>query len=203
VRLAQNANYVSAGTVEFLVGPDDAFYFLEVNTRIQVEHTVTEVVTGIDIIREQLLIAEGEPISFSQEQVAERGFAIQVRINAEDPRNNFLANPGVVQVYQSSAGPGVRLDGAIYQGYEIPPYYDSLMVKLTVYGFTWPEAVQRLARSLRGFLILGVKPPSPISRKSSPTRISSPCASTPAISTTIPSFCNIGNGSGKWTKSPG
>jgi pyruvate carboxylase subunit A len=157
VRLAQNAGYVSAGTVEFLVGPDDSFYFLEVNTRIQVEHTVTEVVTGIDIIREQLLIAEGEPISFSQEQVVERGFAIQVRINAEDPRNNFLATPGVVQVYQSSAGPGVRLDGAIYQGYEIPPYYDSLMVKLTVYGYTWPEAVQRLARSLRGFLILGVK----------------------------------------------
>jgi pyruvate carboxylase len=157
VLLAQTADYVSAGTVEFLVGPDDSFYFLEVNTRIQVEHTVTEVVTGIDVIREQLLIAEGEPISFTQEQVAERGFAIQVRINAEDPKNNFLANPGVVQVYQSSAGPGVRLDGAIYQGYEIPPYYDSLMVKLTVYGFTWPEAVQRLARSLRGFLILGVK----------------------------------------------
>jgi acetyl-CoA carboxylase biotin carboxylase subunit len=157
VRLAKKADYVSAGTVEFLVGPDGSFYFLEVNTRIQVEHTVTEVVTGIDIIREQLLIAEGEPISFTQEQVLERGFAIQVRINAEDPKNNFLANPGVIEVYRSSAGPGVRLDGAIYQGYEIPPYYDSLMVKLTVYGFTWPEAVQRLSRSLRGFLILGVK----------------------------------------------
>jgi acetyl-CoA carboxylase biotin carboxylase subunit len=157
VRLAQTANYISAGTVEFLVGADDSFSFLEVNTRIQVEHTVTEVVTGIDIIREQLRIAEGEPISFSQDQVAERGFAIQVRINAEDPQNNFLANPGVIQVYQSSAGPGVRLDGAIYQGYEITPYYDSLMLKLTVYGFTWPEAVQRLSRSLRGFLILGVK----------------------------------------------
>jgi pyruvate carboxylase subunit A len=157
VRLAQRADYLSAGTVEFLVGADDSFYFLEVNTRIQVEHTVTEVVTGIDVIREQLLIAQGEPISFSQDQVKERGYAIQVRINAEDPKNNFLANPGVVQVYQASAGPGVRLDGAIYQGYEIPPYYDSLMMKLTVYGFTWPEAVQRLARSLRGFLILGVK----------------------------------------------
>ena len=157
VRLAQKADYLSAGTVEFLVGADDSFYFLEVNTRIQVEHTVTEVVTGIDVIREQLLIAQGEPISFSQDQVTERGYAIQVRINAEDPKNNFLANPGVVQVYQASAGPGVRLDGAIYQGYEIPPYYDSLMMKLTVYGFTWPEAVQRLARSLRGFLILGVK----------------------------------------------
>jgi len=138
VRLAQKAGYQSAGTVEFLVDPDDSFYFLEVNTRIQVEHTVTEVVTGIDIIREQLLIAQGEPISFSQDQVRERGFAIQVRINAEDPKNNFFATPGVIQVYQSPGGPGVRLDGAVYQGYEIPPYYDSLMVKLTVYGFTWP-----------------------------------------------------------------
>ena len=157
VRMAQAANYFSAGTVEFLVSPDGSFYFLEVNTRIQVEHTVTEVVTGIDIIREQLLIAQGEPISFSQKQVVERGYAIQVRINAEDPKNDFLASPGVVQVYHPSAGHGVRLDGAIYQGYEIPPYYDSLMVKLTVYGYTWQEAVDRLHRALKGFLIVGVK----------------------------------------------
>ncbi len=157
VRMARAAHYFSAGTVEFLVAPDNAFYFLEVNTRVQVEHTVTEMVTGIDIIREQFLIAQGEPISFSQDHVVERGYAIQVRINAEDPKNNFLASPGVVQVYQSSAGHGVRLDGAIYQGYEIPPYYDSLMVKLTVYGFTWQEAVDRLDRALKGFLILGVK----------------------------------------------
>ncbi len=155
--MARAARYFSAGTVEFLVAADGSFYFLEVNTRIQVEHTVTEMVTGIDIIREQLLIAMGEPISFSQEQVMERGYAIQVRINAEDPKNNFLASPGVVQVYQASAGHGVRLDGAIYQGYEIPPFYDSLMVKLTVYGYTWQEAVDRLHRSLKGFLILGVK----------------------------------------------
>lgn len=157
VRMARAARYFSAGTVEFLVAPDNSFYFLEVNTRVQVEHTVTEMVTGIDIIREQLLIAQGEPISFSQDQVVERGYAIQVRINAEDPKNDFLASPGVVQVYQSSAGHGVRLDGAIYQGYEITPYYDSLMVKLTVYGFTWQEAVDRLHRALKGFLILGVK----------------------------------------------
>ena len=157
VRMARAANYFSAGTVEFLVAPDDSFYFLEVNTRIQVEHTVTEVVTGIDLIREQLLIAMGQPISFSQDQVVERGYAIQVRINAEDPKNDFLASPGVVQLYQSSLGHGVRLDGAIYQGYEIPPYYDSLMVKLTVSGFTWQEAVDRLHRTLKGFLILGVK----------------------------------------------
>jgi pyruvate carboxylase len=157
VRMARAANYFSAGTVEFLVAPDNTFYFLEVNTRIQVEHTVTEAVTGIDLIREQLLIAQGEPISFTQDQVVERGYAIQVRINAEDPKNDFRPNPGVVQVYHSSLGHGVRLDGAIYQGYEIPPYYDSLMVKLTVSGFTWQEAVDRLHRTIKGFLILGVK----------------------------------------------
>jgi pyruvate carboxylase subunit A len=156
-RAARAANYLSAGTVEFLVEPDGTFYFLEVNTRLQVEHTVTEVVTGIDIVREQLLIALGEPISFSQDQVVTRGYAIELRINAEDPKNDFLASPGVVQVYQSSAGHGVRLDGAIYQGYEIPPYYDSMMVKLTVYGLTWQEAVDRMSRALKGFLIIGVK----------------------------------------------
>jgi pyruvate carboxylase subunit A len=157
VRAAQAAKYLSAGTVEFLVSHDGTYYFLEVNTRLQVEHTVTEVVTGIDIVREQLLIAMGEPISFSQEQVAERGYAIELRINAEDPQNDFLASPGVVEVYRSSAGHGVRLDGAVYQGYKITPFYDSLIVKLTVYGFTWREAVDRMARALNGFLIIGVK----------------------------------------------
>jgi pyruvate carboxylase subunit A len=157
VQVARTAKYLSAGTVEFLVDPDGTYYFLEVNTRLQVEHTVTEVVTGIDIVREQLLIAMGEPISFSQDQVAVRGYAIELRINAEDPKNDFLASPGLIEVYRSSAGPGVRLDGAIYQGYIITPFYDSLIVKLTVYGFTWPEAVDRMARALNGFLIIGVK----------------------------------------------
>lgn len=157
VRVARAARYLNAGTVEFLVEPDGKFYFLEVNTRIQVEHTVTEMVTGIDIVREQFLIAQGDPISFSQDRVVERGYAIELRINAEDPKNNFLASPGVVQVYSSSAGHGVRLDGTIYQGYEITGHYDSLIVKLTVLGFTWEEAVNRLARALKGFLIVGVK----------------------------------------------
>ena len=157
VKAARAADYLSAGTVEFLVEPDGAFYFLEVNTRIQVEHTVTEMVTGIDLVREQLLIAQGEPIGFSQDQVVERGYAIELRINAEDPKNEFFASPGVVQVYQGPGGHGVRLDGAIYQGYEIPRYYDSMLVKLTVYGFTWREAVDRLARALDGFVIIGVK----------------------------------------------
>jgi acetyl/propionyl-CoA carboxylase alpha subunit len=157
VKAAKAADYLSAGTVEFLVEPDGTFYFLEVNTRIQVEHTVTEMITGIDLVREQLLIALGEPVGFSQDQVVERGYAIELRINAEDPKNEFFASPGVVQVYQAPGGHGVRLDGAIYQGYEIPRYYDSMMVKLTVYGFTWQEAVDRLARALDGFVIIGVK----------------------------------------------
>jgi acetyl-CoA carboxylase biotin carboxylase subunit len=157
VQVARAARYLNAGTVEFLVEPDGNFYFLEVNTRIQVEHTVTEMVTGVDIVREQFLIAQGESISFSQDQVKERGWAIELRINAEDPKNNFLASPGVVQVYQTSMGPGVRLDGTIYQGYEITSHYDSLIVKVTVLGFTWGEAVNRLARTLKGFLIVGVK----------------------------------------------
>jgi acetyl/propionyl-CoA carboxylase alpha subunit len=157
VKAAKAADYLSAGTVEFLVEPDGTFYFLEVNTRIQVEHTVTEMVTGIDLVREQLLIALGEPVGFSQDQVVERGYAIELRINAEDPKNQFFASPGMVQVYQAPGGHGVRLDGAIYQGYEIPRYYDSMLVKLTVYGFTWQEAVDRLARALDGFVIIGVK----------------------------------------------
>jgi acetyl-CoA carboxylase biotin carboxylase subunit len=157
VKAAKAAAYLNAGTVEFLVEPDGAFYFLEVNTRIQVEHTVTEMVTGIDLVREQLLIASGEPISFSQDQLVERGYAIELRINAEDPKNEFFASPGMVQVYQGPGGHGVRLDGAVYQGYEIPRYYDSMLVKLTVYGFTWQEAVDRLARALDGFVIIGVK----------------------------------------------
>ena len=156
VRAVRAANYLSAGTVEFLVDPDGAFFFLEVNTRLQVEHTVTEMITGIDIVREQLLIAMGEPISFTQDQIVERGYAIELRINAEDPKNDFLSSPGMIRVYLSPGGPGVRLDGAIYQGYEITPFYDSMMVKLTVYGFTWREAVDRMSRALKGFLIVGV-----------------------------------------------
>ena len=156
VRAVRAAHYLSAGTVEFLVDPDNAFYFLEVNTRLQVEHTVTEVLTGIDIVREQFLIAMGEPISFTQDQIVERGYAIELRINAEDPKNDFLSSPGMIRVYLSPGGPGVRLDGAIYQGYEITPFYDSMMVKLTVYGFTWREAVDRMSRALKGFLIVGV-----------------------------------------------
>ena len=157
VQATRAASYLSAGTVEFLLDQDDNFYFLEVNTRIQVEHTISEVITGVDIVREQIRIAAGEPLSVAQEDIIFRGTAIELRITAEDPKNNFMPDPGVIQIYQSPGGHGVRIDGAVYQGYEIPRYYDSMLAKLTVYGFTWREAVDRLNRSLGQFLIQGVK----------------------------------------------
>ena len=157
VEATRASRYVNAGTVEFLLDEDDRFYFLEVNTRIQVEHTITEMITGVDLVREQIRIAAGDRLSFSQEDISFRGHAIELRINAEDPKSNFMASPGLIQIYQSPGGHGVRLDGAVYQGYEIPRYYDSLIVKLTVYGFNWKEAVDRLRRVLDGFIIVGVK----------------------------------------------
>lgn len=157
VQASRASNYVNAGTVEFLLDQDDRFYFLEVNTRLQVEHTVTEMITGVDIVREQIRIAAGEPISFKQDEITFRGTSIELRITAEDPKNNFAPSPGVMQIYQTPGGHGTRLDGAVYQGYEVPRYYDSMLVKLTVYGFTWREAVDRLRRSLDGFVIAGLK----------------------------------------------
>jgi acetyl-CoA carboxylase biotin carboxylase subunit len=157
VRATRACNYLSAGTVEFLMDQDGNYYFLEVNTRIQVEHTVTEMITGIDIVREQLLVAGGQPLSVSQKDITFRGAAIELRITAEDPKNNFMPNPGLIETYQSVGGHGVRIDGAVYQGYEIPRFYDSLLCKLTVYGFSWGEAVDRLKRSLNNFVIAGVK----------------------------------------------
>jgi pyruvate carboxylase subunit A len=157
VKATRASNYINAGTVEFLLDEQDKYFFLEVNTRIQVEHTVTEMITGIDLVREQIRIAAGEPISFAQSDVHFRGTAIELRINAEDPKNNFMANPGVIQIYQSPGGHGTRVDGAVYQGYEIPRYYDSMLIKLTVYGFTWREAVDRLRRTLNSLILAGVR----------------------------------------------
>ncbi len=158
VKAAKAANYLNAGTVEFLIDQDNNFYFLEINTRIQVEHTVTEMVTGIDIVRNQINIALGKPISFDQDDVKLRGHAIEVRINAEDPKNDFMPEGGKkVRVYRSTGGFGVRLDGLVYQGYVIPEAYDSLLVKLTVQGFTWEETVGRLGRCLDNFTIRGPK----------------------------------------------
>jgi pyruvate carboxylase len=159
IRAAREAGYVNAGTVEFLVDPrTNRFWFMEVNTRLQVEHTVTEILTGIDIIRQQILMAEGETLDIPEERIHLVGKAIQVRVNAEDPKNNFMPEGGKrVEVYQSPGGPEIRLDGIVYQGYKIPTDYDSLLVKLTVRGYSWQQTIQRLKRALKDFLIVGPK----------------------------------------------
>jgi pyruvate carboxylase subunit A len=158
VRAAKAANYCNAGTVEFLLDQDLNYYFMEINTRVQVEHTVTEMITGIDIVRNQINLAFGEDLPFTQQDVQLRGHAIEVRINAEDPKNDFMPEGGKkVEVYRSTGGFGVRLDGFVYQGYVIPEVYDSLLVKLTVHGFTWNETVGRLKRCLMNFHIRGPK----------------------------------------------
>ena len=158
VKAAQAAKYINAGTVEFLIDSDFNYYFMEINTRVQVEHTVTEMITGIDIVRNQINLALGSKLSFTQDDVQLRGHAIEVRINAEDPKNDFMPEGGKkVEVYRSTGGFGVRLDGFVYQGYVIPEVYDSLLVKLTVHGFTWDETVGRLIRCLNNFHIRGPK----------------------------------------------
>lgn len=158
VKAAQASNYTNAGTVEFLVDRDMNYYFMEINTRVQVEHTVTEMVTGIDIVRTQIKLAFGKKLLFNQEDVQIRGHAIEMRINAEDPKNDFMPEGGkTVNIYRSPGGYGVRLDGFVYQGYTIPEVYDSLLVKLTVHGYSWNETVDRLKRCLTNFVILGPK----------------------------------------------
>lgn len=158
VRAAKAAEYTNAGTVEFLVDKDMNYYFMEINTRIQVEHTVTEMITGIDIVRTQIKLAFGKKLLFGQDDVQIRGHAIEMRINAEDPKNNFMPEGGkTVSIYRSPGGYGVRLDGFVYQGYTIPEVYDSLLVKLTVHGYSWNETVDRLRRCLRNFVIVGPK----------------------------------------------
>jgi pyruvate carboxylase subunit A len=158
VKAAKAADYTNAGTVEFLVDKDMNYYFMEINTRIQVEHTVSEMVTGIDIVRTQIKLAFGKKLLFNQKDIQIRGHAIEMRINAEDPKNNFMPEGGkTVSIYRSPGGYGVRLDGFVYQGYTIPEVYDSLLVKLTVHGFSWNETVDRLRRCLKNFVIVGPK----------------------------------------------
>ena len=161
VRAARTVNYENAGTVEFLLDQDGNFYFMEMNTRLQVEHTVTEQITGIDIVQEQIRIAEGQPLSFAQDDIQRRGFAIQFRINAEDPRNDFLPNYGRITRYYSPGGPGVRVDAAIYTGYEFPPHYDSMCAKLTVWALTWDKVLARARRALMDMGLHGVKTTKP------------------------------------------
>ena len=155
---ARAANYFNAGTVEFLLDSDGSYYFMEINTRLQVEHTVTEMITGIDIVRTQIKLAMGKDLLFTQDDVRLRGHAIELRINAEDPKNDFMPEGGkTVTVYRSPGGYGVRLDGFCYQGFTIPQVYDSLLVKLTVFGWSWNETVDRLKRCLNNFVITGPK----------------------------------------------
>lgn len=156
VAAAVASNYKNAGTVEFILTLDNEYYFMEMNTRIQVEHPVTEAVTGIDLIREQIRIATGEPLGYSQSDIVLQGHAIECRINAEAPDRNFAPSPGLVHFYQPPGGPGVRIDSHIYNGYTIPPYYDSMIGKLIVYGKDRAECITRCQRALSEFLIEGV-----------------------------------------------
>ena len=165
VKAAMAANYTNAGTVEFLVDDKKNFYFLEMNTRIQVEHTITEEVTGIDLVKKQIEIAAGKPLGIGQDKVKARGFAMECRICAEDPKNNFRPNSGRVTAYYSPGGIGVRIDGAIYKDYVIPAFYDSMVAKLVVRGMDWEEVVNRMHRSLDEFVIRGVKTTIPFLRK--------------------------------------
>ena len=157
VKAAKAVNYENAGTVEFLLDQDDNFYFMEMNTRLQVEHTITESITGIDIVQEQIRIAYGHQLRFKQEDVKFRGFAIEFRINAEDPKQDFLPSFGKITRYYAAGGPGVRTDASIYTGYVIPPYYDSMCAKLTVWALTWQDVVQRGKRALGDLVVYGVK----------------------------------------------
>ncbi len=165
VRAARAVEYSGAGTIEFLLGPDGQFYFMEMNTRIQVEHPVTEMITGIDLIKEMICIAEGEPLSFAQEDVRFDGWAIECRINAEDPLRNFMPSPGKISFYLPPGGPGVRVDSSAYPDYVISPHYDSMIAKLIVWGPTREEAIARARRALGEFMVEGVKTTIPFHLK--------------------------------------
>jgi acetyl-CoA carboxylase biotin carboxylase subunit len=157
VKGAKSAGYANAGTIEFLLDKQGKFYFMEMNTRIQVEHPVTEMVTGTDLIKEQLRVAAGAKLSLRQSDIVIRGHAIECRINAEDPEKNFMPCPGKITLYHAPGGPGVRIDSCAYQEYSIPPFYDSMIAKLIVWDETRPMAISRMARALQEFEIQGIK----------------------------------------------
>ncbi|MCC7551203.1 MAG: acetyl-CoA carboxylase biotin carboxylase subunit [Methanobacterium sp.] len=156
VKAAASIGYTNAGTVEFLYS-DGAFYFLEMNTRIQVEHPITEVVTGVDLVKEQIKIASGRELCCTQEEIQVRGHAIECRINAENPLADFAPNPGKIIGYRSPGGPGLRVDSGVYMNYTIPPYYDSMISKLIVWGRTRNAAIARMRRALSEYIIIGVE----------------------------------------------
>ena len=157
VKACLASGYKNAGTVEFLLDENDNFYFMEMNTRLQVEHTITEEITGIDIVQEQIRIASGLKLRYKQSDISRRGFAMEFRINAEDPKNDFLPSFGKITRYFAAGGPGVRTDGAIYSGYVIPPYYDSMCAKLIVWAMDWDSLIDRSRRALRDITLYGVK----------------------------------------------
>ena len=157
VTAARAVGYENAGTVEFLLDQENNFYFMEMNTRLQVEHPISETITGIDIVQEQIRIAAGLKLRYQQEDVQRRGYAMEFRINAEDPKNGFLPSFGRITRYLAPGGPGVRTDAAIYTGYVIPPHYDSLCAKLTVWALTWGELLDRSARALNDMGVYGIK----------------------------------------------
>ncbi|GAC1649569.1 MAG: acetyl-CoA carboxylase biotin carboxylase subunit [Ktedonobacteraceae bacterium] len=164
LNLIRSIQYVNAGTAEFLLGPDGNFYFLEVNARIQVEHPVTEWVTGVDLVQEQFRVAAGLPLSFTQEDITLRGVAIECRVSAEDPLNRFLPATGTVQVLQEPSGPGVRVDSGLYAGLQVPLFYDPLLSKLIVWAGTRTQAIDRLRRALDEYSIVGVRTTIPFAR---------------------------------------
>lgn len=159
--VAKVSKYENAGTVEFLYA-NGKYYFMEMNTRLQVEHTVSEIITGIDIVRQQIAIAAGFRLPFTQHEISYRGHAIECRINAEDPLNNFTADPSKIVRYRSPGGPGIRVDSGIHMGYTIPPHYDSMISKLCAWGATRREAIERMRRAIYEYVILGVKTTLPL-----------------------------------------
>jgi acetyl-CoA carboxylase biotin carboxylase subunit len=164
IALARTVKYRNAGTIEFLMDENRNFYFMEMNTRIQVEHPVTELVTGFDLVKEQIRVAAGLPLSFSQDQIRIKGHSIECRINAECPEK-FTPSPGTITAFHQPGGPGVRVDTAAYAQYVIPPYYDSMIAKLIVYADTRPEAILRMQRALDEFIIEGVKTTIPMHKR--------------------------------------
>lgn len=165
IRAAKVVGYFSAGTVEFILDKQENFYFMEMNTRIQVEHPITEMITGVDLIKEQIRIAAGKRLAYQQKDITCRSHSIECRINAEDPDNNFVSSPGKITEYHPPGGPGVRVDSHLYKGYTIPPYYDSLIAKLIVHAEERKSAILRMKRALEEYIIEGIKTTIPFHLK--------------------------------------